>query len=84
MVYSKKDAKEEAVHYLYNLLSHCRRENERQVIKNCIALINEQLHKSPTYVQYLATQKWNGELPSVMGAGAVPFVDVNKMSTNTS
>lgn len=43
-----------------------------------IALIDEQLRRSPTYIEYLATQKWNGYLPSVMGAGAVPFVDVTK------
>ncbi len=28
------------------------------------------------YVEYKALEKWNGELPQMMGAGAVPFVNV--------
>jgi regulator of protease activity HflC (stomatin/prohibitin superfamily) len=28
------------------------------------------------YVQYKALEKWNGELPQMMGTGAVPFVNV--------
>jgi len=28
------------------------------------------------YVQYKALEKWNGELPQMMGTGAVPFVDL--------
>jgi hypothetical protein len=27
-------------------------------------------------VQYRALEKWNGELPQMMGTGAVPFVNV--------
>lgn len=41
-----------------------------------IELVQNQLSRDPTYISYLATQKWNGVLPSVTGAGAVPFVDV--------
>src|SRR5580704_8679849 len=31
---------------------------------------------TPEYVEYKALEKWNGELPQMMGAGAVPFVNV--------
>ena len=45
-----------------------------------IALIDEQLSRSPTYIEYLATQRWNGILPTVTG-GAMPFVDVSTYAT---
>ncbi len=32
---------------------------------------------TPEYVQYKALEKWNGELPQMMGSGAVPFVNLN-------
>jgi regulator of protease activity HflC (stomatin/prohibitin superfamily) len=33
---------------------------------------------TPEYVQYKALERWNGELPQMMGgAGAVPFVNLN-------
>lgn len=41
-----------------------------------IELINEQLEKSPAYIQFKALDKWNGVLPLVTG-GAVPFVPLN-------
>ena len=41
-----------------------------------IRLIEEQLSKSPQYVEYLSVMKWNGVLPQVTG-GAVPFVQLN-------
>lgn len=31
---------------------------------------------TPDYVQYKALEKWNGELPQMMGNGAMPFVNV--------
>jgi regulator of protease activity HflC (stomatin/prohibitin superfamily) len=31
---------------------------------------------TPEYVEYKALEKWNGELPQMMGAGAVPFVNI--------
>ncbi|HEX3479566.1 MAG TPA: prohibitin family protein [Kofleriaceae bacterium] len=31
---------------------------------------------TPEYVQYRALEKWNGELPQMMGTGAVPFVNL--------
>lgn len=41
-----------------------------------IAAIQRQLSASPSYVNYLAVQKWNGVLPTVNGAGITPFVDL--------
>jgi regulator of protease activity HflC (stomatin/prohibitin superfamily) len=32
---------------------------------------------TPEYVQYRALEKWNGELPQMMGTGAVPFVNLS-------
>ena len=32
---------------------------------------------TPEYVQYKALERWNGELPQMMGTGAVPFVNLN-------
>jgi len=40
-----------------------------------IALIEKQLSKSPKYIEWLATTRWNGELPKVTG-GAIPFVNI--------
>jgi len=40
-----------------------------------IRLVQEELRRSPQYIEWLAVSQWNGELPSVTG-GAVPFVDV--------
>jgi regulator of protease activity HflC (stomatin/prohibitin superfamily) len=31
---------------------------------------------TPEYVEYKALEKWNGELPQMMGTSAVPFVNV--------
>lgn len=41
-----------------------------------IRLIEEQLSKSPQYVQYLAVVKWNGELPKVTG-DSIPLITVD-------
>ena len=40
-----------------------------------IRIINEQLEKSPQYVQFLATQKWNGILPLATGT-TTPFIQI--------
>jgi prohibitin 2 len=40
-----------------------------------IAIINDALANNPNYLEWLKTQKWNGELPKVIG-GAVPFVEI--------
>lgn len=40
-----------------------------------IQVIEEQLSQSPTYIEYLAVQAWDGVLPKVTG-GVVPMIDV--------
>ena len=41
-----------------------------------IQIINEQLMKSPSYMEWLKTQKWNGILPLVVGSDATPFINI--------
>lgn len=41
-----------------------------------IEIINNALANNPNYLEWLKTQKWNGELPKVTGGGAVPFVEI--------
>ena len=40
-----------------------------------IRIINEALANNPNYLEWLKTQKWNGELPRVT-SGAIPFVQI--------
>ena len=49
-----------------------------------IALIDEQLSKSPNYIDYFTIQKWNGILPQVLGDGVNPFVAINGASGTTT
>lgn len=44
-----------------------------------IRIINEQLQKSPDYLNYLKAQKWDGKLPLVMGEGATPFLNLKDL-----
>lgn len=44
-----------------------------------IDIINQQLLKSPTYIDFLAVQRWNGILPAVTG-GATPFVNIDTIT----
>ncbi len=42
-----------------------------------IQLIEEQLTKSPNYIEYYTIQKWNGILPQVIGGDGInPFVSI--------
>lgn len=42
-----------------------------------IELIDQTLSKSPRYIEYLSTQKWDGKLPVYLTSGSpVPFVNV--------
>ena len=41
-----------------------------------IQRINEALLNSPTYMEWLKTQKWNGVLPLVTGEGGTPFINI--------
>ena len=40
-----------------------------------IRIINEQLERSPNYIEFLATQKWDGKLPLATG-NATPFIQI--------
>ncbi|MBI4010048.1 MAG: prohibitin family protein [Candidatus Aenigmarchaeota archaeon] len=40
-----------------------------------IRIINEELVKSPQYIEFLATQKWDGKLPIATGA-TTPFIQI--------
>jgi prohibitin 2 len=42
---------------------------ESQAIK----IITVQLKQSPTYLQWLSINRWNGQLPYAFGSGALPF-----------
>ena len=42
---------------------------------DAIRIINEQLEKSPQYIEVLATQKWDGKLPLVTG-DSTPFIQI--------
>src|SRR2546423_4200206 len=46
-----------------------RANGESQAIK----IITVQLKQSPTYLQWLSINRWNGQLPYASGSGAVPF-----------
>lgn len=41
-----------------------------------IEIINEQLYKSPLYLQYQAIEKWDGKLPYFVGSDAIPFIAI--------
>jgi len=45
-----------------------------------IQIINQELAKSPDYLQWQAIQKWNGQLPNVIG-GANPFFNIESFAT---
>lgn len=46
-----------------------------------IEIIDEQLKRSPTYINWLATNRWDGRLPLATGSGAIPFINVPTPST---
>lgn len=48
-----------------------------------IRIINEQLHKSPDYLNYLKTQRWDGKLPLVIGSGVAPFINLQDLGNST-
>ena len=45
-----------------------------------ITTIDEQLRQSPSYLDWLKSQKWDGQLPLVVGGGAgggeTPFISI--------
>ena len=44
-----------------------------------ISIIDQQLRTSPTYLEWLKAQRWDGQLPLVLGGGgqgATPFIEI--------
>jgi regulator of protease activity HflC (stomatin/prohibitin superfamily) len=50
---------------------------ESQAIK----IISSQLKQSPEYLQWLAINKWNGQMPYAFGGGALPFFQLPRATT---
>ena len=46
-----------------------------------IRLIQEQLTQHPEYMQYLVIQQWNGQLPTYLGSGVIPFLNITNSTT---
>ena len=44
----------------------------------------ESLRTNPSILRLRALEKWNGQLPRVMGAGALPFIDVDGLTAAAS
>ncbi len=51
---------------------------------NAIKAIQEQLSKSPNYIDYYRLEKWDGKLPQVVGDGVNPFIALEGENTNTN
>ena len=41
---------------------------------DAIKAIQEQLQRSPNYIDYFQIEKWNGQLPQVVSDGVNPFI----------
>jgi regulator of protease activity HflC (stomatin/prohibitin superfamily) len=41
-----------------------------------IRIIDEQLRNNPNYLEWLKTQRWDGQLPLVIGEGSTPFIQI--------
>lgn len=41
-----------------------------------VRLINEQLQRTPQYIEYVKAQKWDGHLPISLGGSVQPFLNV--------
>ncbi|MGH9921491.1 MAG: prohibitin family protein [Nitrososphaerales archaeon] len=44
-----------------------------------IRIINEELAKSPKYLEWQMLNKWDGKLPIAMGQGFFPFLDITQL-----
>lgn len=49
-----------------------------------IKAVQEQLSKSPDYIDYLKINNWNGELPQAIGTEVNPFLAIEGSSTGSS
>ena len=43
-----------------------------------IKIKQEQLRKSPQYIEYLKAQRWDGKMPQVVGSGGGLIIDLKK------
>jgi regulator of protease activity HflC (stomatin/prohibitin superfamily) len=71
-----------------NKLEQIKYEAQQAVAKadgdaKAIEIINSQLLKSPQYINYLAVNKWNGNLPLATG-GAIPFISLGISGGSTA
>jgi regulator of protease activity HflC (stomatin/prohibitin superfamily) len=41
-----------------------------------IRIIDQRLRESPSYLEWLKTQRWDGRLPLVVGEGGTPFIQI--------
>lgn len=41
-----------------------------------ISVIDDTLNKSPKYLQWMALNKWDGQLPKATGGSAIPFINI--------
>jgi len=57
---------------------------EAQGKAESIRIIQEQLAKSPLYVQYLVASEWDGQLPKIMGANTDPLITLPSTIANLS
>lgn len=69
----RMQAEQEADAKAYTILAKAKAEAQ------AIELVQKQLSKSPTYVDYVRAQKWDGKLPGITG-GVIPMFDVNNKS----
>ncbi len=50
-----------------------------------ITTIDEQLRNSPTYLEWLKSQSWDGQLPLVVGgSGVTPFIEIPTAESDTT
>lgn len=47
-----------------------------------IKLIQQQIASNPEYLRYIYIMKWDGQLPTFMGSGVIPFFDLNATESN--
>ena len=43
-----------------------------------IKIKQQQLRQSPTYIEYMKAQKWDGKMPQVVGTGSGMIIDLKR------
>ena len=51
---------------------------------DAIKAIQEQLQRSPNYIDYFQIEKWNGQLPQVVSDGVNPFIALDGANANNN